>query len=107
MNRILLHLGSNCPHCKAQRVLDDFRRTAESIEDAATTNVVSFWMPDLSAFVDDGDRETRFFIQLEPAKTTIDADLFKYTTSELRRISSELTAAADRVDLRCSGRKVL
>ena len=107
MNRVLLHLGNNCPHCKAERVLDEFRQRAESIEDAATEDVLSFWMPGLAAFVDDGDRETRFFIQLEPAKTTIDADLFEYATFELRRIANELTAAAERVELAQSGRGVL
>ena len=106
MNRVLIHLGHNCQHCKAQRVLDEFKRVAESIEDAATEDVIGFWMPGLAEFVDNGDRETRFFIQIEPVKTTIDADLFEYTTSELRRIAGELTAAADRVDLRQSGNGV-
>ena len=89
---------------RLDRSLFDRPRPFESIEDAATDEVLQFHLPSLTSFVDDGARESQFFIQLEPVKLTIGEDIFSYTTNELRRIAGELILAADRVDLRQSGR---
>ena len=102
-NRLLLHCG--CQFCAAKSRLKQVEEVCERIESLAG-GTVEMLVPSTSSFVDDGQRQVKFWYLAEPEPCSMYGNIPAHVAGELRRISAALDKAADAIEAGCQGKGV-
>lgn len=97
MNRLLLFLPHDCPHCRAESRLNRLRSIAERIEES-TGEILEFWMPSAASLIDDDTDKLEILIRARPEPVAFDADIAAHVIGELRRLAEDLLGAAAKVE---------